>query len=770
MCNKVSRLIIILTFVAAMGSAVAVADEPHSWAGQWQVMWRGGTVLIRLKQNGDEVTGVVEPQGGLLSARVVEGVLKGEWTRDDVLLEMEYVMAEDGQTFTGRFGTTEYFNGRRISASSNEAGALEWSRTPRGSLRAMLIAGNRTFYSRDAAALGLVSKILVLEGGERDPLKEARRRGLLWRLVDMSTFHVFDAPEAATDAGTATFEIGPVNSDQRYELRFHLDNGFWKIVVEAETTLAGEERRFLDDLGYASYGEYRADRSNTPRQTMREFLLGIQDWQIGGKKGVLDTLDLSYLPDRVRQIEGPILADYLKQIIDRVGYVIFQEIPDDPAQPLPYVHYRHPLGSIVIERKVGTGGEPDRWLFSAQTLREAPALLNAMQDLPIAEGLVEPVPLTRFFRLREWLRARAPAFVNRTFRLENWQWLVLATGVILALVAARLAGWLTSALFRAWQRNSEPQPDELPAVKLDWPVRVTVAGLAAYFIYAALGLADGGLTFFGSLAALVLTVGLGFLVFRLVGTTADYFAARAEGTSRYVDEIVTALAAGLMKLLVVVFTIIVCADIVNLPYEGVVAGLGLGGVALAFASRDTLSNMLGAIMLLADRPFKRGDLIETEGKWARVESVGLRSTRLRTFDDSLLIIPNAQLSDKAIENWGIRRRRQVLLKIGLKYSTPREKLDQFVDGLRDVYEAQPRADTSEFYVGLKEFGPSSLDIEFWGYFKVYGYKAQLEAQNALMGDIVDLAKKVGVSFAFPTRSLHIEQAEETVQTLKRAAE
>ena len=84
-------------------------------------------------------------------------------------------------------------------------------------------------------------------------------------------------------------------------------------------------------------------------------------------------LDLSFLPEHLRTAEGPVLADYLKQIIDRAGYLIWQEIPDDPEQPAPYVHYEHALGAISIERVASGSEDGDRWRFSARTLREAPS-------------------------------------------------------------------------------------------------------------------------------------------------------------------------------------------------------------------------------------------------------------------------------------------------------------------------------------------------------------------------------------------------------------
>ena len=91
----------------------------------------------------------------------------------------------------------------------------------------------------------------------------------------------------------------------------------------------------------------------------------------------------------------------------------------------------------------------------------------------------------------------------------------------------------------------------------------------------------------------------------------------------------------------------------------------------------------------------------------------------------------------------------------MTYDTPREKLDRFVERLQEVYAEQPRADAKECYIGLKTFGSSSIDIEFWGYFNVYGYEAQVRARHAFIGDVIDLLSEVGVSFAFPTRTVHM---------------
>ena len=235
---------------------------------------------------------------------------------------------------------------------------------------------------------------------------------------------------------------------------------------------------------------------------------------------------------------------------------------------------------------------------------------------------------------------------------------------------------------------------------------------------------------------------LGWLLYTAIDLFGGYFQRRSERTSGFVDEIAVSLVTGVLKIGVAAAGIIAIADITGIPYEGVIAGLGVGGIALAFAARDTVSNLIGGAILMSDRPFHRGDLIETEGQMATVENVGLRSTRMRTFDDSLLVIPNSQLTDKAIVNWGQRRKRKIRLEISLHYDTPRERLDAFKARLREVYLAQPAADDTTGYVGLRSFGESALNVELWGYFNLADYEDYIAAS-------------LDLDFAFPTRTIRI---------------
>jgi small-conductance mechanosensitive channel len=754
---------IVFLALATVATSPAIAAGPDGWSGEWQTFWRTGQAVMNLEQEGSSVTGTYEPGGGQIEGEIEGPILKGIWSQAGSQGGFLFALSNDGMTFTGRYENGEYWNGERAAEGVADRAHFTASFSPRETLRTVITAANAAVFQRDAAAARFYEPLLIYEGDEENARERNRRRQLLFQIMNLSTFRIIDAPERV-DGDQATFEIGPVDSTERYALQFRMgDDSVWRIVLEPEEKLAGVLRAFQESLGASTQAEVLALRRHNPRHTMRSFMHGMRNWDRGGDEEALDTLDLSYLPLHLRPIEGPIVADYLRQVIDRIGYVIWQEIPNDPDMTVPYIHYSHPHGDIMIVRQAGAEGEQARWMFAASTLQQVPSLFSAVQNIPISKGLGTPEPVTQFFQLREAIRGISPALLNRSVLFENWQWGALVVAVIVSLLAGWLAALALTAVL-AIGRNSENEMARTDTGnKLRWPLRISVAALALMLLLANLGLLHSGLGYSARIVGLIAVIAVTILVFQLIGTVGGYFFRRAEKTPSYIDEIVVSLTAGLLKLLTVVLGIFAAADIVGLPYEGVITGLGIGGIALAFAARDTVSNMLGGAILMADRPFKRGDMIATEGELALIENVGLRSTRLRTLDDSLLIIPNAQLSDKAITNWGKRRKRRVILQIGLTYDTPRSKLDKFVERLKAVYSELPRADTSNFTVGLMQFGPSSIDIELRGYFHVYGYEAQVAAQHELLGNIIDLAEKLGVSFAFPTRTVHLVHEEEAAQ-------
>ena len=189
----------------------------------------------------------------------------------------------------------------------------------------------------------------------------------------------------------------------------------------------------------------------------------------------------------------------------------------------------------------------------------------------------------------------------------------------------------------------------------------------------------------------------------------------------------------------------------------VIAGASIGGLALALASQDTVKNLIGTFMIFLDKPFHIGDWIETSELQGTVEEVGFRSSRIRAADTSIYQITNSKLSEIVINNKGMRLFRRYQTELGLRYDTPPEYIELFVEGLKEVIKAHPYTNKENFDVAFSGFGDSALKILVNTYFSVNDWSTEQIAKHKLHMAIVKLAKIIGVDFAFPSSTVMIEQ-------------
>lgn len=172
------------------------------------------------------------------------------------------------------------------------------------------------------------------------------------------------------------------------------------------------------------------------------------------------------------------------------------------------------------------------------------------------------------------------------------------------------------------------------------------------------------------------------------------------------------------------------------PVTSLVAGLGIGGLAVALAAQKTVENLFGAFSIGADQPFREGDFVKIEDFVGTVESIGLRSTKIRTLDRTLIILPNGRLSDMRLESFSVRDRMRLACTLGLVYATTAAQLRKILAVLEGVLRAHPKIWPDAVVVRFKEFGDSSLNIEIMAWF-------------------MEVIQEAGSSFAFPTRSVHL---------------
>ncbi len=246
------------------------------------------------------------------------------------------------------------------------------------------------------------------------------------------------------------------------------------------------------------------------------------------------------------------------------------------------------------------------------------------------------------------------------------------------------------------------------------------------------------------------------IVYRFVNVLAVYLSKLAERTDSTLDDQMVPLIRKTLKTFVVITGTLFILENLEVPILPLLTGLSIGGLAFALAAQDTIKNFFGSLMIFIDRPFQIGDWVTSGDVDGTVEEVGFRSSRVRTFRNSLMYIPNGKLADSTIDNHGLRKYRRFYTKIGITYDTPPALMETFVEGLRQIVKKHPNTNKENYHIYFNDLGASSLEILFYIFFEVPTWGEELQARHEVLLDIMKLGEKLGVNFAFPTQTLHVE--------------
>ncbi|KAA6186113.1 mechanosensitive ion channel family protein [Thiohalocapsa marina] len=472
------------------------------------------------------------------------------------------------------------------------------------------------------------------------------------------------------------------------------------------------------------------------------------------------TLDLSEVPRSLVNETGTETALLLKEVLDRVGLPPLDSIPDaDTVVDKELEKWRIPHTEMVIHR-VASGPRTGEWLFSPATVENAREFHELVADLPYlpgaTPGLLEAYTLTPGAGISFYWAEHAhfPGWLSQV-ALEQalWQWLLALLSILLTLLVAY-------GVYRLARRREKRLASQ--GVKTRWPTLFALAlallltNATGYFINSVVNF-TGEVLFFKLRAFVILNYSLAaWIAASLLTSIPEAIISSRRLRPRGIDSQLLRLGFRLLALIAIAAIVIDAADRIGLPAYSVLTGLGVGGIAVALAARETLANLLGSISIMLDRPFRIGDWIKIGNDEGTVEDIGFRTTRIRTFYDSLLSVPNSVTTNATIDNMGRRKYRRVRTFVDIRYDTPPAAIEAFLEGIKEVIKANPCTRKDYFHVVLHDFGPHSLKIMLYFFVKVPDWSAELVERQRVLLEIVRLAAQLDVRFAFPTQTVAVE--------------
>ena len=212
-----------------------------------------------------------------------------------------------------------------------------------------------------------------------------------------------------------------------------------------------------------------------------------------------------------------------------------------------------------------------------------------------------------------------------------------------------------------------------------------------------------------------------------------------------------------LRIFTVIIGVLTILASLDVDIKALLGGLGIGGVAIALAAQDAVGNFIGTLSIFTDRPFKVGDWIIVGDKVdGNVEQIGFRSTKVRTWPKTLMSIPNKVLATEIVDNWSRMPKRRVKMTVGVTYSTTAEQMEELVRRIREMLQQDEGVDQDFMLVRFTDFGASSLDIFLYYFTSSIKWAEHLEVRERVNLNIMRIIREMGLSIAFPTRSIHVE--------------
>jgi MscS family membrane protein len=400
---------------------------------------------------------------------------------------------------------------------------------------------------------------------------------------------------------------------------------------------------------------------------------------------------------------------------------------------------------------VGAIAQTNTPLLSAGT-NNPPGMAAAANPGKAAKNESPPkhIHLTFFLDRVEFLNAAS------AFGEPLWKYLASMIYIFLAFYVSKFLDFLTRVWLAKWTAKTKTQLDDLLLGLLNGPVKIV-----SFVILLNIGL---GVFDWPPLVNKILDKGLKvvvaatitYAILKLIDLLMGYWKQRSVADAdRSFDEQLFPIIRKSLKVFIVVVAVLVTSQNLGFDITAAIAGLSVGGLALGLAAQDTVANLFGAVAIFIDKPFRIGDRIQLESVDGTVETIGLRSTRVRNLEGHLITVPNKTMGNATITNITRRPNIKTLINIGLTYSTSAHKVQRALEILREVYHDHPK--TFDCLISFNKFADSALNIQVVHWWNSTDYKEYLTGLQQMNLALKERFDKEGIEFAFPTQTLYLKQ-------------
>ncbi len=477
-------------------------------------------------------------------------------------------------------------------------------------------------------------------------------------------------------------------------------------------------------------------KRNTPRSAIYSFLQACH-------QNKLDTaaeyLDLHRLRGEQRNTQGPLLAQQLGQLLDRDTQFEVGHLSNDPGGRLddglaPNLDKLDDFDlngqTVTLYLQRVPQGDLQVWLLSADSVARIPSLVALLGESAFERRLPAPLVTTRFVGTPIWV------------------WIaLLLTALVLSLLSRLLSRLFLLIVRPLTKRSKNFQQQRLEA--LIEPLRLVVSVMVFRACMEVIGPSALLRDYLLKLMALLFILGVASVLMRIVDIISDNVVSRLSSTEASLTYSIIPLFVRSAK--IGIFCLGAITVLANWGYNTstILAGLGVGGVAVALASQKTIENLFGSISIISDRPVLVGDYCQFGSQSGTVEDIGLRSTRIRTADRTVVTIPNSVFSTMTLENFAKRDRMWFHPTLSLRRDTTPDQIRAMMDAVAKVLKDHPLVDPTDVPLRFTKITRDSFDLEIFSYVLTTDYNVYLRAQSELLLRIVEAAQRLNVEFAVP---------------------